>query len=574
MMSSENWYFTADTNSKGYTYIKAYQTEWDPVRKRSRSINRRHVGRLHDDGHVTPSPGFLASFPQYAGFTLYYGANKQLVDEVTYRRDFPASPGPKRDVEDVTRLATLQCGLTWAAIEIAQESGLYRDLVAVFGEKNARGLLDLAIYKLDAGNAMASFEPWWQSVYLKSSVPMSDQRISELLSSITTQDFDAFFSRRHEAKLKGAKGQTLSYALDNTSISTHSRTIADAAYGYAKRDPELKQINYTFVCDQADGEIVFAYTYEGSINDATASSEIIYRMRDAKLNLENVILVTDRGYSSLWNIQKLINLEMKYIQGVKVVEDSIKKAYDQAKASLQDVAFYDSELGVYACTYEEPWQQQTESGRLYHKTHVHLYRFPGAEEDAMKVLAAKAAEILRYKQSGLKVPPDLWRTHGKYVIERKINKTKEWIRNDKEIREAIRYAGCFVIRSNVEADPFKAFGIYNERNTIEVDFNQYKNWVDGSRLHCTGTSYLGKLFVCTLAASIRLMMLHRAHTNSEKLGIKIPHNSMDHLFSLLRNLLAERRRDANAWVVRAAAKKQRDMLALLGLKLPPKVLRC
>ena len=38
-MSSENWYFTADTNAKGYTYIKAYQTEWDPVRKRSRSIS-------------------------------------------------------------------------------------------------------------------------------------------------------------------------------------------------------------------------------------------------------------------------------------------------------------------------------------------------------------------------------------------------------------------------------------------------------------------------------------------------------------------------------------------------------
>ena len=36
-MSSKNWYFTADTNAKGYTYIKAYQTEWDPVRKRSRS---------------------------------------------------------------------------------------------------------------------------------------------------------------------------------------------------------------------------------------------------------------------------------------------------------------------------------------------------------------------------------------------------------------------------------------------------------------------------------------------------------------------------------------------------------
>lgn len=86
--------------------------------------------------------------------------------------------------------------------------------------------------------------------------------------------------------------------------------------------------------------------------------------------------------------------------------------------------------------------------------------------------------------------------------------------------------------------------------------------------------FCSKLFVCTLAASLRLMMLHRVHANSEKLGIKIPHNSMDHLFSLLRNLLAERRRDANAWVVRTAAKKQRDMFALLGLKLPPKVLHC
>lgn len=150
-MSTNNWYFTADTNSKGYTYIKAYQTQWDPVRKRSRSINRRHVGRLHEDGHITPSAGFLEHFPQYAGRTLYYGADKQLVDEATYRRDFPDAPGPKRDQQDLTRLPTIRCGLTWAASEIAEQCGLYRDLVAVFGDKNARRLLDLAIYKHDQG---------------------------------------------------------------------------------------------------------------------------------------------------------------------------------------------------------------------------------------------------------------------------------------------------------------------------------------------------------------------------------------------------------------------------------------
>ena len=103
MSDSQNWYFTAETNAKGYTYIKAYQTKWDPVRKRSHSFNRRHVGRLHDDGRVVPSKAFLEQFPQYAGFPLFYGADKRLVDEETYRRDFPERPGPDRDIEEALK---------------------------------------------------------------------------------------------------------------------------------------------------------------------------------------------------------------------------------------------------------------------------------------------------------------------------------------------------------------------------------------------------------------------------------------------------------------------------------------
>ena len=78
MSDSQNWYFTAETNAKGYTYIKAYQTKWDPVRKRSHSFNRRHVGRLHDDGRVVPSKAFLEQFPQYAGFPLFYPENRGI----------------------------------------------------------------------------------------------------------------------------------------------------------------------------------------------------------------------------------------------------------------------------------------------------------------------------------------------------------------------------------------------------------------------------------------------------------------------------------------------------------------
>ena len=69
------------------------------------------------------------------------------------------------------------------------------------------------------------------------------------------------------------------------------------------------------------------------------------------------------------------------------------------------------------------------------------------------------------------------------------------------------------------------------------------------------------------------MMMHRAHVNEKTLNMRVPNNSMDVLFGKLRLIKAEKRKDANAWVVRQFAKKQRELFALLGLELPPKVLK-
>ena len=539
MSDSQNWYFTAETNAKGYTYIKAYQTKWDPVRKRSHSFNRRHVGRLHDDGRVVPSKAFLEQFPQYAGFPLFYGADKRLVDEETYRRDFPERPGPDRDIEEALKDDVLNVG-AWAIETLAEEAGLFRSLADIFGHAQARELLHLAIYKLDQSGSMAAYGEWWKEVYLKNASPLSDQRISELLSAVSIKDFEEFFRLRH-----------------------------------AKRDPDLKQINYTFVCDQKDGEIVFAYTYEGSINDSAALKEIIYRMRAADLDLSNVTLVTDRGYSSLQNVQKMINLELKFIQGVRIIEDVMKLRFDEYRESFRDIGFYDAETRAYARTVKESWKLETDSGTLNKELFVHLYRFPGADEDEMTELAARVAEILKFKAENREVPPELWRTYRRYIKELPAaeGRKKRWDRNDEAIREAVRYAGMFVIRSNIESDPFAALQAYKKRNIVELDFSQYKNWVDGDRLRCTNKSYLGKLFVCTIAASLRLMMMSRAQTNAKTAGLKIPKDSMEVLMAKLRGIKAEKRRNANAWVVRQLSKKQRDMLALLGLKLPPKTLR-
>ena len=574
MKQTNRWYFTADTNAKGYTYIQAYQTKWDPVAKTTKRSAKRYVGRLFDDGHVAPSKAFLESFPQYAGKTVFFGPDKTLVDEQTYRQAFPASPGPTPDPEEhASKDDTLNVGLTWAAETIAEESKVLESLVDVFGKEIARDLLHLAIYKLDTGSSMAAFEDWCSGVYLKNSKLLTDQRISEILAKVSVQDFEKFFLNRHKAKLQDDR--KLSYALDNTSISTYSETIEDAEFGYAKRDPHLKQINYTFVCDQEDGEIIFAHTYQGSISDVVALQEIIYRMRRAEFELENVTLVSDRGYSSLMNIQKMIDLEMKFVQGVRLTEDAIKSKFDTYHDSLRDVNFYDSETGVFARTTKEPWLQNISNGTLNRTVYVHLYRFPGVDEAEMASLVKKADQILKHKANNKEVPPELWQSYKRFVKQIKnANGEATWVRDNEAIKNAVKYAGTFVIRTNSIDDPFEALRVYRLRGTVEQDFNQFKNWVDGDRLRCTQSSYIGKLFVCTLATSLRLMMMNRAKNNSQgSTGLKIPNNSMDVLFGKIRMIKAEKRKDANAWVTKLASKKQRDMLTLLGLKMPPRVLR-
>ena len=574
MGRDKRWYFTADTNAKGYTYIQAYQTKWDPVAKTTKRSAKRYVGRLFDDGHVAPSKAFLESFPQYAGKTVFFGPDKTLVDEQTYRQAFPASPGPTPDPEEhASKDDTLNVGLTWAAETIAEESKVLESLVEVFGKEMGRDLLHLAIYKLDTGSSMAAFEDWCSGVYLKNSKLLTDQRISEILAKVGVQDFEKFFLKRHKAKLQ--EDRKLSYALDNTSISTYSETIEDAEFGYAKRDPHLKQINYTFVCDQEDGEIIFAHTYQGSISDVVALQEIIYRMRRAEFELENVTLVSDRGYSSLMNIQKMIDLEMKFVQGVRLTEDAIKAKFDTYHDSLRDVNFYDSETGVFARTTKEPWLQNISNGTLNRTVYVHLYRFPGVDEAEMASLVKKADQILKLKANNKEVPPELWQSYKRFVKQIKnANGEATLVRDNEAIKNAVKYAGTFVIRTNTIEDPFEALRVYRLRGTVEQDFNQFKNWVDGDRLRCTQSSYIGKLFVCTLATSLRLMMMNRAkHNSQDNTGLKIPNNSMDVLFGKIRMIKAEKRKDANAWVTKLASKKQRDMLTLLGLKMPPRVLR-
>ena len=184
-------------------------------------------------------------------------------------------------------------------------------------------LFTLSVYKLDGGGAMVTFEDWLSQVWLPEVQPLDGRRISEMLSSFTQPQLERYYKLRCDRACKH-RGSAVTLSFDSTSISTYLNTINAAAWGHAKQNPELGQVNYMTLCDHATGDVVFACSCDGSINHQTILPEIYLRMKFAGLDLTNNILVTDRGFQSIYNTQTAINLNLKYIQFLSLKERAVK----------------------------------------------------------------------------------------------------------------------------------------------------------------------------------------------------------------------------------------------------------
>ena len=582
-------HFRFSTFRKGdSTYVYGYRNEWDPEKKQSRIAKRIYVGTLNEiTGRVKLGKKYLSNHPEYEGKTLYF-ENRTLVER------------SEQDVaEEVEQRETswasnnLSYAATWALWQFASKNRILQNLQAVFGKQLGTNLLALAIYQLLDGGAMNGYEDWLPDNWLPVSAPLSSQRISELLAQVDHEDMVNYFRLRFDrskanyqkwleeieqnAKKNGlvmppSTMQKMYMALDSTAISTFSMTIEDAAYGHTKQNPELKQINLTLAVDFLNGEVCYAREDEGLITDKSVYKSILAQMKSYGFDLDETVLVTDRGYSSIMNLQNLFNTDVSFVAGVPIVEKGLKDKFAKFREALCDLAFYNSEYDVYCRTIKEDWKQNTEGGSIDRTCFVHLYRFPEIALSQQKQLLKKVDKALDKKRSGRVVDRDDWNFVARFITERKEEhdgkEKKIWEKNLEALRFWERTAGCFVIRSDWLEDPIEALRIYRRRNIVEVAFRQFKVLNGGDRLYATQTSYMGKLMVHIIAQSLRMAMTVQAKRR-ETQELKLPDNSVEKLLSALKRLRAVRTPNRATWVVEPLTKKAQDMLELLNLPKPP-----
>lgn len=555
---------------KGHTYVEAYRNEWDPEKKRSRIAQRKYVGVLDTTtGRVRLGKKYLSENPQYEGKILYY-EDKQLVErtpeEVQEELD-KRVPSPLNDV--VSYGASAACWL------VAQQSGMLEDLKKTFGAEVGADLLRLAVYQYLDGGSMDCFEQWASQHWLPKARTFSGQRISEMLSKITHQDITSYLKLRNhrcvehfnkvktqaeELKKTGPRFRYL--ALDSTALSTYSVTISNAAYGYAKQNPELRQVNFTLGVDYLNGDVCYAYESEGSITDKSVYPHLMMDLHHNGYNLQDTVIVTDRGYQSICNIQRLLDIEINYVCGVPLTEESVKQLFERYKSSLSNPAFLNGRLKVAARTSKELWEKATDSGPLHLSTSLHLYKYPELAAQQAISLHQKIEEVLEKKNSGEKLHSADWSRVRNYIVE---NNKNVWVKNIKGLEEFLTRAGCFAIRTNCIEDPFECLAVYKQRQIVETAFRQMKVLNGNNRLRCTERTYVGKLLLFVIAQSLRMRMLYTVKENEQRLDLDLPGDSLDKAMAMLKGIMAIRPPSKAVWAGRPISKKARDILELLGI---------
>ena len=588
-------------SSQGRRYVRAYKNEWiskkvtGTVKGVSRAKEQHHVGSLVDQYRVRLSPKFLEKFPEFAGKQWFY-ENNLLKDEEVFRRDHPEfidplprneeigadtgcgkktpeerpaetngdSEDPSQDDSDSIEFPkpnSLSFLPAYCVMGMAQDQGYLDSLEEVFGEKFAQQWMRSVTYRLLDGGPAHCVSDWLAGQYLgQKGCQLTGQRISELYAQCTQEKFDQFwlkrFQRSQNVRTSQKLGKVRYCAFDSTSIASYSSTIEDAAYGHAKQDEGIPQINLAVVMDQVTGEFLYAHLYEGSINDRATYTFLIEKMVQAGFPMDEIILVTDRGYPSNNALNQVLSECGHFLTGCPINKDSDLEKWAIAHAETMNMpTFFNLDIELSCYSTKEKWT----ADKITRTVYVHYYYDMQEASSARQDLSVKIHQALNALNKGEKISDALMkqvRPLIKKVPNPNSNPHKKaemhWVIVDEEVKRSFKRAGFFVLKTDCIADAASALKLYRLRGTIEEGFDQLKNELNGRRLRVTERSYRGRALEFLIATSLRCQILARKAAQENDLSksgkpVKIPGDSIDKMFRQLDRFKIRRQQSNRRW---------------------------
>jgi transposase len=466
---------------------------------------------------------------------------------VPNRRYFDLFPGIEREAtgkEASMPVRVASCGGTFLLMHLAEAIGLRVSLEKSFPDRHAQ-MLAAAFYILCEGNVMMYLEDWFDETDVQFAGRMDDQQCSRLFASITHSERMRFF--RGWAKSR-SKQEYIAY--DVTSVSTSSKGIDIAEWGYNRDGESLPQVNLGMFYGSESHLPVYYNLYSGSITD---KSHLPFMMEGAsKLGINRVRFVLDRGFVTEDNLKYMGQEGHLFVTAFPQNLLEAKKLIDKCKNGIRKTSNRIGEFDVYGRSVEIDLYSSSLNAHVYFDT----------EKQALdeKELYAHIERLERELEK-MGRAKRVTRKYTDYfaVEEEKPGKLK--FRQDSEkIDDRLSRAGFFILLTNDQSlSSGELLGIYRRRDTIEKNFDQLKNGLDFRRLrtHANKTTD-GKVFVGFLSLALRSAMMKKL-----KESTALKRMTLDKALLELRKIKSVTYDDSSATLM-PLTKLQREILETMG----------
>lgn len=458
----------------------------------------KHWGTLDEENRFHPnvtyfnaSPAERAKliFPEGWDLSEAKGRGESRRGRIEYEKD------------DVDR----QYGSTWLLDRVAEATGVKEDLLKVFDGNHelVAQVLTMAYFPFVDNLSYSHLSRWQREVKSPTEISLTPKAVTLLTQSITEQHrMDLFRCRAARVD----KGELC--AVDSTSISTYGFNLVDIRWGRNKEHLPLRQTVEVVVYSLTSHMPIFYQELPGNMPDSRTVELILTELEHA--GFRNLVLITDRGYESIKNLELYISKRQKVITSVKVNQGEVLKRIKEIDLSsgIPDGMAYDVKSEIFYAQYDCRYSVKGNGDNVIEadRLKINLYFSPTGRANAINELQRQISEqcglAAAIKESGETVTDSKALSRHLNLLELTIDPKTHRLTGfavDAEKRNSrLRTSGFFASKTiGLDMNPLEAMDNYGMRDEQEKCFQLQKGPLNQDRTRCwTESSKHGRMFIC------------------------------------------------------------------------------
>ena len=397
------------------------------------------------------------------------------------------------------------------------KTGIRQDLDVVFdgNREIVDDILTLAMFPYLTKFNYSRVARWQRVAASPSSRYLTPTEITRLTQSITEQH------RMDLLKLRAARlGKDELCAVDSTSRSAYGNGLADIRWGRNKERLSLAQTTEVVVYTLSSHMPVYYRTFPGNMPDSRSLEVILADIEHA--GFKDLILVTDRGYDTLRNLEKYILKGQSMVMCAKTSQKEVAKAIrglGEFGARPEGMAV-DPDAKIYYKQYDIDYVVEStgQSTKASDRLRLNLYFDPvrrGLElmevDIALTLQEALLREMLESRgilDEEAAIKRDY--CYYKVIYDPATRVIKSFELNEKKVAKARNLSGFFsIITHGLEFDAMKAFRAYRLRDEQEKYFQQMKDQMVADRQrNWSEEGKTGRLFILFVSLVLSSFVRH------------------------------------------------------------------